>query len=77
MDTERLHLDIKSHLRDNPTSTEHLDHQSHSDPKWTLNPDSLLLVFESPVVWTEKRLKPNQVGPFATGLSAAVAEGLG
>ena len=42
MDTERLHLDIKSHLQDNPTSTEHLDHQSQSDPKWTLNPDGLL-----------------------------------
>ena len=28
MDTERLHSDIKSHLRDDPTSTEHLDQQS-------------------------------------------------
>ena len=42
MDTERFHSDIKSHLRDDPTSTEHLNHQSHSNPKWTLNPDSLL-----------------------------------
>ena len=35
------------------------------------------VVFESPVVWTEKRPQLNQVGPFATGLSVAVAEGLG
>ena len=35
------------------------------------------VVFESPVVWTEKKLKLNQVGPFATRLSVAVAEGLG
>ena len=35
------------------------------------------LVFESPVVWTKKRPKLNQVGPFATRLSVAVAEGLG
>ena len=35
------------------------------------------LVFESPVVWTKKRPKPNQVGPFATRLSVAVAEDLG
>ena len=34
-------------------------------------------MFESPVVWTKKRLQLNQVGPFATGLSVAVAEGLG
>ena len=40
-----------------------------------LNP--AFLVFESPVVWTKKRPKPNQVGLFATGLSVAVAEGLG
>ena len=33
MDTERLHSDIKSHLWDDPTSTEHLDQQSQSDPK--------------------------------------------
>ena len=42
MDTERLHSDIKSHLRDDPTSAERLDHQSQSDPKWTLDPDGLL-----------------------------------
>ena len=42
MDTERLHSDIKFHLRDNPTSAEHLDQQSQSDPKWTLDPDGLL-----------------------------------
>ena len=42
MDTERLHSDIKSHLRDDPTSAEHLDHQLQSDPKWALDPDSLL-----------------------------------
>ena len=42
MDTERLHSDIKSHLQDDPTPTEHLNHQSQSDPKWTLNPDGLL-----------------------------------
>ena len=34
------------------------------------------IVFESPAVWAEKRLKPNQVGLFATGLLVAVAEGL-
>ena len=42
MDTERLHSDIKSHLRDDPTSAEHLDHQLQSDPKWALDPDGLL-----------------------------------
>ena len=42
MDTERLHLDIKSHLRDDPTSAEHLNHRLQSDPKWTLDPDGLL-----------------------------------
>src|SRR6266481_6257450 len=40
MDTERLHADIKSQLRDNPVSTEHLD--SRADPRWTLGPDGLL-----------------------------------
>ena len=34
-------------------------------------------MFESPVVWTKKKPKPNWVGLFATGLSVAVAEALG
>ena len=42
MDTERLHSDIKSHLRDDPTSAKHLNHQLQSDPKWALDPDGLL-----------------------------------
>src|SRR6266481_4618374 len=33
MDTERLHTDIKSQLRDDPVSVEHLD--SQADPRWT------------------------------------------
>src|SRR5882672_7776343 len=37
---ERLHSDICSQLRDDPTSEEHLNNQS--DPSWTLNPDGLL-----------------------------------
>jgi len=40
MDTERLHTDIKSHLRDDPVSTKHLDNQS--DRTWTRTSDSLL-----------------------------------
>src|SRR6266481_3356786 len=40
MDTERLHTDIKSQLRDDPVSAEHLD--SQADPRWTLGPDGLL-----------------------------------
>src|SRR6266481_1186669 len=40
MDTERLHADIKSQLRDDPVSAEHLD--SRADPRWTLGPDGLL-----------------------------------
>ncbi len=40
MDTERLHTDIKSQLRDDPVSAEHLD--SRADPRWTLGPDGLL-----------------------------------
>src|SRR6266481_5261525 len=40
MDTERLHVDIKSQLRDDPLSAEHLD--SQSDPRWTLGPNRLL-----------------------------------
>src|SRR5712664_4750537 len=40
MDAERLHSDIRSQLRDDPVSVEHLDNQS--DPKWTLDPDGLL-----------------------------------
>src|SRR6266850_668260 len=40
MDAERLHSDIRSQLREDPVSAEHLDNQS--DPKWTLDPDGLL-----------------------------------
>src|SRR5882724_13146307 len=40
MDAERLHSNIRSQLRDDPISAEHLDNQS--DPKWTLDPDGLL-----------------------------------
>src|SRR6266481_4587786 len=40
MDTERLHVNIKSQLRDDPVSAEHLD--SQADPRWTLGPNSLL-----------------------------------
>jgi len=40
MDAERLHSDIRSQLRDDPISAEHLDNQS--DPKRTLDPDGLL-----------------------------------
>ncbi len=40
MDTERLHTDIKSQLRDDPVSAEHLD--SQANPRWTLGPDGLL-----------------------------------
>jgi len=36
MDAERLHSDIRSQLREDPISAEHLDNQS--DPKWTFNP---------------------------------------
>src|SRR6266481_8399767 len=39
MDTERLHSDIQTHLRDDPVSTEH---PNQSDPKWSLDPDGLL-----------------------------------
>ena len=38
MDTERLYSDIRSHLRDDPFSTEH----NQSDPKWSLDPDGPL-----------------------------------
>src|SRR5467141_3941898 len=40
MDAERLHSDIRSQLREDPTSEEHLNNQS--DPSWTLDPDGLL-----------------------------------
>src|SRR5882724_6348197 len=40
MDAERLHSDIRSQLREDPISPEHLNNQS--DPKWTLDPDGLL-----------------------------------
>src|SRR5882672_7495309 len=40
MDAERLHSDIWSQLREDPTSEEHLNNQS--DPSWTLDPDGLL-----------------------------------
>src|SRR5882724_10872479 len=39
MDAERLHSDIRSQLREDPISTEHLNKQSDS---WTLDPDGLL-----------------------------------
>src|SRR5882724_2153624 len=39
MDAEKLHSDIRSQLREDPISAEHLDKQS--DP-WTLDPDGLL-----------------------------------
>src|SRR5882724_7565255 len=39
MDAEKLHSDIRSQLREDPISAEHLDKQSDS---WTLNPDGLL-----------------------------------
>src|SRR5882724_3396223 len=39
MDAEKLHSDIRSHLREDPISAEHLDKQSDS---WTLDPDGLL-----------------------------------
>src|SRR5882724_10527642 len=38
MDAERLHSDIRSQLREDPISTEHLDKQSDL---WTLNTDGL------------------------------------
>src|SRR5467141_3346433 len=41
MDAERLHSDIQSQLREDPTSEEHLNNQS--DPSWTLDPNGLLL----------------------------------
>ena len=34
-------------------------------------------MFESPVVWTEKRLKPNWVRPITTELLVAVVDSLG
>ncbi len=40
MDTERLHVNIKSQLQDDLVSAEHLD--SRADPRWTLGPDGLL-----------------------------------
>src|SRR6266481_678433 len=40
MDTERLHVDIRSQLQDDPVSVEHLD--SRADPRWTLGPNGLL-----------------------------------
>src|SRR5882724_10017370 len=39
MDAEKLHSDIRSQLREDPISAEHLDKQSDS---WTLDPDGLL-----------------------------------
>ncbi len=40
MDTERLHVNIKSQLLDDPVSVEHLD--SRADLRWTLGPNGLL-----------------------------------
>src|SRR5882724_9386292 len=40
MDAERLHFDIQSQLQEDPISAEHLNNQS--DPKWTLDLNSLL-----------------------------------
>src|SRR5882724_2764171 len=40
MDAERLHSNIRSQLRDDPISAEHLDNQS--DPEWTLDPNGSL-----------------------------------
>src|SRR5882724_11058209 len=40
MDAERLHSDIRSQLREDPTAEEHIKNQS--DPSWTLDPDGLL-----------------------------------
>src|SRR5882724_87873 len=41
MDTEKLHSDIRTQLREDPISTEHLDNQSEP---WTLDPDGLLRI---------------------------------
>src|SRR5882724_2929536 len=41
MDTEKLHSDIRTQLREDPISAEHLD--NHSEP-WTLDPDGLLRI---------------------------------
>ena len=40
MDAERLHSDIWSQLREDPTAEEHIRNQS--DPSWTFDPDGLL-----------------------------------
>src|SRR5882724_7409759 len=40
MDAERLHSNIRSQLREDPTAEEHIRNQS--DPNWTFDPDGLL-----------------------------------